>query len=430
MTTGFQVPNELVSEILEGRCVAFVGAGFSSNMPTWGKLLEQLAEPLPIATQVSELLANKPGAFEYEAAGQLIRNAYGAADFETRIREVLESSLRASQYQMQGRLKHLREIPFATILTTNYDPNFEGLSPEQEYPAVLRGSSGWWSSADELSASAARKPQALKLHGDANGDPHRDQVVLAKEDYRRLLYRNGQYANFLKAIFATKTILFLGVSFSDAYLNELRSEVLALLRPAGSRLAPLLGYATKADASPAVQAYFLEHEGIRLLPYDSQDGTNHDGFDHWLAEIHRRTAATARLRKLLEGKQILWVDGKPENNLLGEEWLTSNEVGAKVTSLRSYRELNQREHQHAKLIISSYGYRGPDNAAALDLLNHLRHWEQRPPVIVFSDPDPRYVAENRERVLRRGAYELATRWGELFELIERLFGRRTSYDPD
>lgn len=55
------------------------------------------------------------------------------------------------------------------------------------------------------------------------------------------LYAEPGYLNVLRSLFLTKTILFLGFSFTDEYLNELRSEVLSYLTHGAST--PTLPYA-------------------------------------------------------------------------------------------------------------------------------------------------------------------------------------------
>ena len=91
--------------------------------------------------------------------------------------------------------------------------------------------------------------------------------------------------------------------------------------------------------------------------------------------------------------------------------------------IKSASELQEHDHAGAKLLLTHYGHREPGGAAAIDLLDAVNGWPERPPVIVFCKPGE-HADGNRERVLRRGAYELATDWGELFQLIEHLFGRR------
>mgnify|MGYP002388440496 CR=1 FL=1 len=70
-------------------------------------------------------------------------------------------------------------------------------------------------------------PPVVKLHGDLLAEP--PDVVLTRRDYRQRLYGSPAYTTFLKSLFATSTVLYLGFSFTDAYLNELRSEILALV---------------------------------------------------------------------------------------------------------------------------------------------------------------------------------------------------------
>lgn len=50
--------------------------------------------------------------------------------------------------------------------------------------------------------------------------------MFTTQSYRRLLHATPAYRAFLRTLFATRNVLFLGFSFTDAYINELRSEIL------------------------------------------------------------------------------------------------------------------------------------------------------------------------------------------------------------
>ncbi len=92
--------------------------------------------------------------------------------------------------------------------------------------------------------------------------------------------------------------------------------------------------------------------------------------------------------------------------------------------LHSPDELNKKNHAGAHLLISNFGFRSatPLDAAVFDVLDRINEWKQeRPPVLVFASPDSGNT--NRKAVLRRGAWEYASGWSELFKLIELLFGR-------
>ncbi len=49
-------------------------------------------------------------------------------------------------------------------------------------------------------------------------------LVLTRAQHQRRLYADPAYLTVLRSLFATSTVLFLGYSLNDAYLNELRSE--------------------------------------------------------------------------------------------------------------------------------------------------------------------------------------------------------------
>jgi hypothetical protein len=77
-----------------------------------------------------------------------------------------------------------------------------------------------------------------------------------------------------------------GFSFSDAYLNEIRSEVVSMLDDK-SFLRPPIGYGVFPDMPASTKAFFLEQEGMDIMTWD----TKVDGFKHvdvLLEEIVKR----------------------------------------------------------------------------------------------------------------------------------------------
>ena len=86
------IPPHLVDQIAAGRCVAFVGAGFSAPaVPAWKALLEGLGEKATLdddtRTWLGELVAHG-GARDLEAAAQVLQVAMGPA-FDPALAEVL-----------------------------------------------------------------------------------------------------------------------------------------------------------------------------------------------------------------------------------------------------------------------------------------------------------------------------------------------------
>ncbi len=413
------VPQPLVDSILNGRCIAFVGAGFTQPaVPAWTNLLAELGKRLELPATLSD----KPAALEYELMGQALRqHAQSATAFERCVKQILDDHHRDSsphavkgRRTVEGRCEQLRRIPFKAILTTNFDQWLPGgPTNAKTYREVLRGNQGRWWDFPLTSSDKDLQVPIIKLHGDANGDPENAPVVLGRTDYRDRLYSEHGYTNFIRAAFAEYTVLFLGVSFTDAYLNELRSETLHLLHePDGQQESPW-GYAVmKIDqASRHLVDLYRAHERIEVLAIPE-----FDQFDEWLGAIESRTSVKGRLTELLQDELIVWVDANPANNERGREFFET--CGAKIVTLTSESELTD-DHSKAALLVTQFGY---TDRRAFGVLDIVRTWPLRPPVIVFADPRGP-VADNRRECLRRGAWEYATQWNELYALIEALFAR-------
>jgi hypothetical protein len=68
----------------------------------------------------------------------------------------------------------------------------------------------------------------LKIHGCVH---YPDSIVLSRNAYKRLKHETPGYKMFLTTAMATSTMLYIGFSFTDDYLNDFRAEVLSMLRP-------------------------------------------------------------------------------------------------------------------------------------------------------------------------------------------------------
>ena len=115
----------------------------------------------------------------------------------------------------------------------------------------------------------------VKLHGDVDAETA-DALVFSKRDYRQRLYSLASYRSFLRAMMARFTVLYLGFSFTDAYVNELRSEVLSIF---GDHAHAPIAYAVLPNVPEDYRAYLRSHEGIQVLPYAHErgDGVADDG---------------------------------------------------------------------------------------------------------------------------------------------------------
>lgn len=417
------VPQPLVRAITAGDCVAFVGAGFSAPViPQWRQLIADLSRP-PLMTnptlegRIASLLEGGTGR-DLEAAAQTLRDAIGEEAFGAALRDRLGDPPRNAV--MRRRLELLNSIPFRAILTTNFDGLLQGMTPGREaYLGVLRPSGHRWF--DRRYWHAARPGAAVvKLHGSIDLP---DGVVFTQRDYRRRLYESPGYATFLRAVMSTTTVLYLGFSFTDAYLNELRSEILSLLDHRGGD--EPVAYAVVADATEAEAAYSLEHEGLHVLSYATGDGGDHSGFDAFLAEIHRLTDPRQLLGRILSGKRILWVDPSVTSNVFGMGFLeaAATEAGGstaidEVASVEA--ALAEIETGGADLVVTRWGHgSGPDGQSSAEhLLGQIRARNLPAPVIVFASGE--HADENKVRAMRLGATSYESTWEGLFQEIARV----------
>jgi hypothetical protein len=414
------IPDELIADIHNGECVAFVGAGFSQPvMPGWSQLLRGVAES---ALDVNDLprinaLIEHGRSKDLEAVAQTLRDTVGAQDFGTFIGQ--QRAEPADTERMDRRIEWLRGIPFRAVLTTNFDDILGGRPPGRDtYLDVLRPTDHrWWDSRYWGSEQPDRS--IVALHGSVS-EP--DDLVFTRRDYRRRLYGIPGYLTFVRSVMATTTVLYLGFSFTDAYLDELRSEILALLEYRGTDKP--IAYALLPDASDEEVAFAQRHEGLQILPYAGDQ--NHAAFDDRLEEIHRRTNPAIGLGTLLGDAKIVWVDPDVDSVDHGVGYLNDAVEGAggraTIAPCRDADEAVQLVGTDgADLVITRWGYGdGPDGRPVGEyLLSQMRRRDLRAPVVVFASVG--HADENKRAAMALGATGFEHRWQGLFREIERIF---------
>ena len=410
------------------RCVALVGAGFSAaTVPSWARLLEDVASQAPAAARdhCLRLLGKRARtALDYEAAAQALRAGLGEEQFVEALKTRLAEPPRNEK--IEDRLRWLRGIPFRAVL--DHQLRWAALRRHARSRRVPVGPRAqghrWWDGRywDGLRPG----PRVVKLHGDLSARPPA-HLVIARRDYRRRLYGNPAYQTFLRAVFSTTTVLYIGFSFTDAYLNELRSEILSLLDHRGTD-API-AYALVNDVAPEEADYFLAHEGIRILSYETE-GKDYSGFDRWLEALHEATNPGRRLGRLLSGRRLLWVDARPQNNHYGMQFLKEAAQGAEkpcqIDQRLTWEEgVDRLRASGADLVLTHWGHAGATDRAgqrcsvAERLLVEMRAQDLRAPVIVFAGGG--HAEENRRAALGLGAQGYTFEWPTLFRELERVF---------
>jgi hypothetical protein len=353
-------------------------------------------------------------------AAQILEDAFKNDPTDDLLRALRKHTRRqvvsaADEEAMEKRRTLLTEMPFAAILTTNFDDELQGevLDPST-YASLLRESGSRWVERRFWN----RTSRVLKLHGDLRA---RRGVTLSRRGYRTRLYAEPGYLHVLRSVLLTKTVLFLGFSFTDEYLNELRSEVLAYLAPEGNT--PRYAYALLTDVPATMKAHFRDHEAMHVFDYSTNGNADHRGFDEFLAALHAKTNPAAIMGRRLAEKRILWVDPSTDRNARGRDYLADATRGLCAIDLAASPDdalaLLTKTGSTYDLVITRWGHHPRRPSDATTLLVEMRRRDLRVPAVVFASGD--HADENREAAMRLGALEYTSRWDALFAVIDRRF---------
>jgi len=429
-----RIPGGLIAAIRAGRCVTFVGAGFTgaSRLPDWASLLRELVDRPEVdpglRAYVGSRLKEKT-AHAFDEAAQVLQDALGREAFIAYLGTRLAHPPRTEAMDM--RLRWLEDIPFRAVLTTNFDGVMKGQTPGPDvYRSLLRHDPGWHRRL-YLPRREKRKRLTVKLHGDLSKP---ETVVLSRLDYRRLLYSDLAYMTFLRAVLVTSTVLYLGFSFTDAYVNELRSETLAILGHAGYHVP--VAYAVMSDVPEFAREHYRRNEGIQILSYDTRDEIDYSGFDQLLKSIHDLTNPAVRFRGLLMERRLLWVDPRHEANLVHAEGFlvhlgADRPDGYVLDLVRNVDEALERLEARAPaglpydLVLAYWGdepeSRDDREPMGVRLLREIRGRDLRSPVLIFADSltDQRTKRAQHRTALGLGALGCFYRWEDLLRAVER-----------
>jgi NAD-dependent SIR2 family protein deacetylase len=458
------LPEHLLCELSKGNVVAFVGAGFSSaaNFPTWGALIQGIAnDQRELPSKEKDTICTLAGSKNFhdlDMAAQLLSDTISQETFNEAIRARLTVTDKSELPQeMKDRIESLMGIPFAAIITTNYDNLLSGVDAQDTASfqratfSIMRAKVDEYSRLEALAFSKYRRSLApiIKLHGDVERPT--SKFVCTREGYRNLLHGSSQYSTFLKTLLATHTMLYIGFSFSDAYINELRQEVMALYGSNGANAANPMGYAVMCGISDVQQTALLRHDGLRVINYELSDLNGHSEFTRILNNLYLASNPTVKFGRLLHNRNVLWVhtnwsssrDSKYLKEYLEDANKTAmgGEKTCRMIVVASAEEAIQvLSESHIDCIVSiydcsaDYGHSGGDEKLIGTETNKLlmgmpRDWSHvsgtacaSAPVLVFGY-DTECVAR-RSNVMRRGArcytykyFELLSEMGNVLKSV-------------
>lgn len=209
-------PKALLDEIIAGRCLPFVGSGFSVNAdskdkksksPTWNELgVFFRKELLPVdATLTKEQLSQTNG-LEYITA-------YEESTDRCKLVDKMREGLCLDKIKVGKAHKAFCNLPFDIVCTTNFDSLLE-----DGYKVVGKSTIAKIYETQLPLSCATEQVELLKIHGDIN---HPDTLVATEVDYDRYIKNHPLMVTYLTNLLITRTPLFVGYSLDDTDFRQI-----------------------------------------------------------------------------------------------------------------------------------------------------------------------------------------------------------------
>jgi hypothetical protein len=232
------------------KLVVFAGAGISmdSGVPGWSQLVEQLKKDIEVP----------PGEADPLRIAQMYFNKRGQKELFEKLKTVLQ--YRQTKYN--GIHEAIFELRPEHILTTNFDDLLEQVMEAKAEPfSVVRHDGDF--------PYALNTNLLVKVHGDFEAP----FLVLKEDDYLAYAAAHPLLESFIKSVFSSKVVLFVGYSFSDIDLKMILHSVRHILG-ADFQKAFLLSIDQPFHSS---QREYLKEKGIVAINYSDAnlpDGSN------------------------------------------------------------------------------------------------------------------------------------------------------------
>src|ERR1051326_976162 len=199
------LPSGLVEQILKGNCVFFLGTGFG-QVDGGGVYDRGLAKELVKYCDYDESDYNLVKVAEYYELSlgrhSLVERVCEWVDRQTTAPSLLD--------------KIVARLHFTIVVTTRIDLLLEDAYRQSErlLTKVVRD--------EEVAFADSQKVMLVKLHGSVD---QKDTLILTERDHLDLLRKGPILSEFIKLLYATKTILFLGYDLDNTYSRLLHQEI-------------------------------------------------------------------------------------------------------------------------------------------------------------------------------------------------------------
>lgn len=241
---------QLIEDYKKGKILLFIGAGVSANLglPTWSKLIEQLARELGYDPDIFKTYGDFLALAEfYRIKKGSIGNLRSWMD-----REWHASSIDVSKSEIH---KYIAQGNFPIIYTTNYDNWIENAYDyyNVKYNKIVK--------VNDISECIPYSKEIIKFHGDFSDD---NSIVLSETSYYERLQFETPLDIKLRSDVLGKSVLFIGYSLQDINIRHLFYKLSNLWDNYGGGLIKPQSYIFSSKCNP-IQEEVIKQWGIQTI---------------------------------------------------------------------------------------------------------------------------------------------------------------------
>ncbi len=275
------IPQPLLDDIATGKCLPFIGAGFSLNaklsnkskMPDWPVLTGILAQIVEVAQNIG---------------GPKVASAYETKFGRVQLIEAIRNALHSDVVEPGSAHIAFAQLPFETIYTTNFDLLLEEANTQIKKP--------YRSLVGELQMPFHGGPlttNIVKMHGDLR---HEEHMIVTQEDYDKYLTEYPVICTHLSAMLITRTALFIGYSLSDPDFQHIR-EVIRSRLGRFERMSYIVQFNQKESKIDSMLENNLHVINLKVRKNQNKDGGLAEFFKQIQEELDFRAGSRLRASK-------------------------------------------------------------------------------------------------------------------------------------
>ena len=307
----------------EQKLVVFMGAGVSAGagLPTWGTLLDGLAEDAGFGPAERSRLA----AMDPLDRAQLVSRRLGDP---LHFKQAICAALRVHDRVAVAHAL-LAALPVRELITTNYDDGFERAAEATRRPVAVL----------PYAPASGSQRWLLKMHGSVTNP---EDIVLTREDYVRYGERSAALAGIVQAMLITRHMLFVGFSMTDDNFHRIVDAVRRALAHADREL---LGTAVMLGSDPLFEQLWGDDLDWVHVQEDGALGEAARRFEIFLDAVSRYSATSAHLLNerfaglLSEEEQVLAANLVPLEGWLERTADRADLAATRASLARFLREL-------------------------------------------------------------------------------------------